>query len=289
METKGNIRTFKDATVIITGGASGIGRGLAEELALLGADVVIADLQDDLAQEVVSGIKEKGGSAQAVHLDVADLSAFKDLAEETVQRTGRIDYLFNNAGIGTGGEVKDLTIEYWDRAIDVNLRGVINGIQAVYTIMISQGFGHIINTSSIAGLMPSTIAAPYTATKFAVTGLTIALRMEAAMHGVRVSVLCPGVVRTPIFTGGKYGMMTEGMNKDALLKMWEKGRPMHPNTFAKKVLKKVARNKPYIIIPWWWKLIWFIYKMFPRFSIFMGTIMFKRTLKELSKKEGADQ
>jgi NAD(P)-dependent dehydrogenase (short-subunit alcohol dehydrogenase family) len=283
METKEKIRTFKDATVIITGGASGIGCGLAEEAALQGADVVIADLQDDLAEEVVAGIKETGGSAQAVHLDVTDFPAFKKLAEETVQRTGRIDYLFNNAGIATGGEVKDFTIEYWDKTIDINLRGVTNGIQAVYHIMIKQGFGHIINTSSVAGLMPAPMGAPYTATKFAVTGLSISLHMEAAMHGVRVSVLCPGVVRTPILDGGKYGKLTEGINKDKLMKMWEKGRPMPPNKFAKKVLKSVARNKPYIIIPWWWKLIYFANKMFPRFSIFSGKIVLKKMLKQFSK------
>jgi NADP-dependent 3-hydroxy acid dehydrogenase YdfG len=109
-----------------------------------------------------------------------------------MQQYGRIDYLFNNAGIGIGGEVDSFTLHDWSDIIDVNLRGVVHGIQAVYPIMIRQRCGHIVNTASMAALITTVGQAGYTATKHAVVGLSKALRVEAEHHGVQVSVLCPG-------------------------------------------------------------------------------------------------
>lgn len=195
------IRIFEEATAIITGGASGIGRALAEELAKRGAEVVLADLQIELAEEAAREIRLAGGQATAWQLDVADFSAMEKLLRETVERTGRLDYIFNNAGIGIGGDVHRHSIEDWNRIIDVNLRGVINGVQGAYKIMRNQGFGHIVNTSSMAGLMPSPGVSSYATTKHAVVGLSKSLRAEAAPAGIRVSVLCPGVIRTPILEG----------------------------------------------------------------------------------------
>lgn len=193
-----SIRIFDGATAIVTGGASGIGRALAEELAKRGCEVVLADLQIDLAEEVASEIQVSGGKAKAVKVDVTDFPAMEQLVRETVRRTGRLDYIFNNAGIAIGGNVYHYGIADWNQIVDVNLRGVINGIQAAYKIMMEQGFGHIINTASMAGLMASPGAVAYATTKYGVVGLSKSLRAEAAQIGVRVSVLCPGVIRTPI-------------------------------------------------------------------------------------------
>ena len=153
MESNKTIRIFNGATAIVTGGASGIGRALAEELAKRGCEVVLADLQIELAEEVASEIHVSGGKAKAVKIDVTDFPAMEHLVQETVKRTGRLDYIFNNAGIVIGGYVNHLGIEDWNQIVNVNLRGVINGIQATYPIMMTQGFGHIINTASMAGLM----------------------------------------------------------------------------------------------------------------------------------------
>ena len=131
--------------------------------------------------------------------------SFERAVAEAVQQSGRIDYLFNNAGIAVGGEVDSYTLDDWNDVFDLNLRGVVHGIQAVYPIMIQQHSGHIVNTASMAGLHATAGAASYTASKHAVVALSKALRVEAERHGVQVSVFCPGATRTPILAGGKYG------------------------------------------------------------------------------------
>ena len=269
MQSNKTIRIFDGATAIVTGGASGIGRALAEELARRGCEVFLADLQIDLAEEVASDIQVSGGKAKAVKIDVTDFPAMEQLVQETVKRTGRLDYIFNNAGIVIGGYVSQYSIEDWNQIVDVNLRGVINGIQAAYKTMIAQGFGHIINTASMAGLMPGPGNVAYTTTKHAVVGLSKSLRAEAAQMGVRVSVLCPGVVRTPILEGGgKYGKMLIDIPPEQVRQLWEKLKPMSPNLFAEKVLKSVAKNKAIIIVPSWWKVYWWINRLSPSLGMF---------------------
>jgi len=257
------LRAYSGAVAVVTGAASGIGRGLAQELARRGGEVVLADLQVELAEEAASAIRRAGGKAQAVKLDVTDISAVGSLFQNTVERTGRLDYLFNNAGISIGGPIGLHTTEDWDRILGVNLRGVINGVCCAYPIMLKQGFGHIINTASVAGLMPSPGIVAYSTTKHAIVGLSMSLRAEAGPSGIRVSVLCPGVVRTPILAGGKYGKVYGHLSAEQLLKMLEQLRPMSPDQFARKALSAVARNDAIIIIPSWWKLFWWLNRLAP--------------------------
>jgi NAD(P)-dependent dehydrogenase (short-subunit alcohol dehydrogenase family) len=281
MESNKAIRIFGGATAIVTGGASGIGRALAEELAKRGCEVVLADLQIESAEEVASEIRASGGKATAVKIDVTDFSAMEQLAQETASRTGRLDFIFNNAGIAIGGLVNRLGIEDWNRIVDVNLRGVINGIQATYQIMMKQGFGHIINTASMAGLGVGPGNIPYTTTKYAVIGLSKSLRAEAAQFGIRVSVICPGAIRTPILEGGKFGKLLIDIPPEELRRMWEKVRPMPPNLFAEKVLKSVAKNKAIIIVPSWWKLFWWIDRLSPSLAILLAQKRFQYMQKKL--------
>lgn len=282
---KQTLRVFHDATAIVTGGASGIGRAISEELAKRGCDVVLADLQTELAQEVVSTIRASGGTAKAVTVDVTDFPAMGKLVQATVKRTGRLDYLFNNAGIVIGGGVHHYGIEDWNRVIDVNLRGVVNGVQAAYTIMLAQGFGHIVNTASMAGLMSGPGNLVYTTTKHAVVGLSKSLRAEAAPQGVRVSVVCPGVIRTPILDdGGKFGKMFDEFPPEEMRRMWEKLKPMPPNLFAEKVLNAVAKNKAIIIVPSWWRVFWWINRLSPALGIFLARRHYQKVLKEFEGK-----
>jgi NAD(P)-dependent dehydrogenase (short-subunit alcohol dehydrogenase family) len=276
-ETNG-LRTFAGAVAIITGGASGIGRALGEALAQRGAVVVLADRQADVAAEVAAGIRTSGGQAAAVELDVTDFAAFQRVVHETVTAHGRLDYLFNNAGIGIGGEVRYYQIEDWNAVLDVNLGGVVHGVQAAYPVMVEQGFGHIVNTASMAGLIPSAGIVSYCATKHAVVGLSTSLRVEAARFGVRVSVLCPGVIRTPILEGGKYGKQLRPISLDKQRKRLEMLRPMTPEKFAPKVLRAVAKNKPIIVVPAWWKLLWWINRLSPALGLLVARRMFKETL-----------
>jgi NAD(P)-dependent dehydrogenase (short-subunit alcohol dehydrogenase family) len=282
MKSNKKIRIFDGAIAIVTGGASGIGRALAEELARRGSEVIVADLQIELAEEVAAGIRASEGKAKAAKIDVTDFPAMEQLVRATVKRTGRLDYIFNNAGIAIGGGVDLYNIGDWNQTIDVNLRGVINGIQAAYHIMLKQGFGHIVNTASMAGLMPSPGTVSYSTTKHAVVGLSESLRVEAAQRGVRVSVICPGVIRTPILEGGgEYGKMLIDIPPEKMRRMWERLRPMPPTIFAKKALKAVAKNKAIIIFPSWWKLFWWINRLSPSLGIFLARKSFQDNAKRL--------
>ena len=258
MAQENALRIFEGAVTIVTGGASGIGRALAETLARRGASVVLADRQFAVAQEVASGIQDSGGTASAAELDVTNFSAVEQLVQETAQAQGRLDYMFNNAGIAIGGEVSLYNIDDWKAVLDVNLYGVVNGVQAAYPIMIRQGYGHIVNTASMAGLLPMPMGVSYATTKHAVVGLSKSLRIEAAQHGIRVSAFCPGVIRTPILQGGKYGKRLQPISKQLEDKILERSRPLDPASFAAKALDALARNSAIIIIPGWWRIFWWM-------------------------------
>jgi len=139
MSDGGMIRIFYGGVAIITGGASGIGRALGEALAARGCEVVLADLQIGLAEEVAAGVNESGGKATAVGLDVVNHEDVVNVVKKTVERCGRLDYMFNNAGIVIFGEASEYEMHDWDRSIDVNLRGVIHGVDAAYRVMLKRG------------------------------------------------------------------------------------------------------------------------------------------------------
>ncbi len=259
----------------VTGGASGIGAALATKLADEDAEVWIADRQVGPAQELAQRLNSGGGKAHAIELDVRSYPSFERAVAEAVQQSGRIDYLFNNAGIGVGGEVDSYTLDDWNDVFDVNLRGVVHGIQAVYPIMIRQHSGHIVNTASLAGLVAAAGSAAYTASKHAVVGISKALRAEAERHGVQVSVLCPGAIRTPILTGGKYGRYN-GVTDEELLKFWEPFRPMAPEKFAERALLAVFRGDAIIVVPAWWKAFWYLERLSPALSMRVARLALKR-------------
>ena len=187
---------FENAAVWISGAGSGLGRALTLELARRGALVTAADIDLAAAEATAASV---GGAVRAVRVDVTDPSAVAESIAQVIAGHGRIDFVFNNAGIGgLGGEVQHFPAKAWDHVIDVNLRGVINGIAAAYPSMVSAGSGHIVNTASLAGLVGTPGMTPYSATKHAVVGLSRSLRIEAAVHNVSVSALCPGGIETPI-------------------------------------------------------------------------------------------
>jgi NAD(P)-dependent dehydrogenase (short-subunit alcohol dehydrogenase family) len=267
---------------VVTGGASGIGRALGAELAARGCTVVLADRQAQLARDVAREIETSAGTALAADLDVRDLAAFETLARDVRARFGRVDLLFNNAGIGVGGEMDGYAPEDWDDVFDVNLRGVAHGVQAVYPILIEQRSGHIVNTASIAGLIPSPSAGSYTATKHAVVGLTKALRVEAKRFGVRVSVLCPGVVRTPALSGGRYGRLKLPLSEEEVLRFWERLRPMAPELFARRAVDAVLRDRAVIVVPRWWKTFWYLERLSPSLSLRLAEALHARRQAQLA-------
>ncbi len=283
MKNDGKIRIFSGAVAIITGGASGIGRALGEALAVKGCEVVLADLQIDEAEEVAAGIRSSGGKATAVGLDVVNHEEVVKVVEQTVERCGRLDYMFNNAGIVVFGEAGDFEISDWNKSIDVNLRGVVHGVNAAYRIMLKQGFGHIINTASIAGLCPWPMQIAYTTTKYSVVGLSCSLRAEAADAGVRVSALCPGAIQTPILEGGRYGRWIRDYPQEQTKKLMQRTNPLPVEKFARIALKQIADNKAIIVIPGYYKIMWFFNRLSPLLGIGMSRSIFNGMRRHLNK------
>ncbi|MCH2173535.1 SDR family oxidoreductase [Myxococcota bacterium] len=270
----GGLRTYTDAVALISGGASGIGAALARALVAQGARVVLADRQLELAQNVAGGLGER---ARAVALDVREAEAYVEVAAGVLEREGRIDYFFNNAGIGIGGLYEDHSLDDWRYIVDVNLLGVVYGISAVYPILLEQGFGHIVNTASMAGRAATPGLSAYCATKHAVVGLTRSLRIEAQGRGVGVSAFCPGVIRTEILKdGGVYGKFAGGMAGDLDEEQLERARPMEVDAFAKAALIRVARNQEIIVLPGMWRFFDGLYRLIPGvLSRFMAQGFFK--------------
>jgi len=261
---------FANRVAFVTGAASGIGLAICTRLAAAGAHVVLADRDGDAARRAASQLVAAGKSARACVLDVTDRSAFQAAIDATVATEGRLDLIFNNAGIGIGGEARDFGGDEWDRVIAVNLTGVINGILAAYPVMLRQGSGHIVNTGSVAGLIPLPGEISYTASKWAVVGLTHTLRAEAADLGVKVTLVCPGKVETPIYATSP----VIGFDRDKVLALWPKG--VTPDECAGIILRGVARNRAVVVITRTARLLWWMERLSPRLMIELGRLYMQR-------------
>jgi NAD(P)-dependent dehydrogenase (short-subunit alcohol dehydrogenase family) len=265
----------------VTGAASGIGRALSSALVARGASVVLADIDGEAAQKIAYELAAgPPGRASGAELDVRAPDAVQEIVDRTVTDHGHLDLMFNNAGIGIGGEVANMTRDHFDRIIDVNLRGVVNGVLAAYPVMIGQHRGHIVNTASLAGLVPSPGLAAYSMTKHAVVGLSTSLRAEAAGHGVRVSVVCPGVIDTPLLDMPnpvdlpEVGNFTAGSGREMLEKGVGKAYP--PELLARDVLAGVIRNRPIIVSPHHARRTWFVARSAPTTTVRLITRVFTR-------------
>jgi len=252
---------------IITGGAGGIGKALAEELAARGCYLVLADVNSDLLQSTAEALRAGGAQLDAKTVDVRDAARVQALVEGAHQELGRIDYMFNNAGVNVCAELCDTSLEDWNLLIDVNLRGVVHGVHAAYPIMRAQGFGHIINTASAAGLIPAAAEGAYAATKHAVVGLSSTLRIEAESFGVKVSVACPGLVDSPILDSTKYVKL----DSQALRKLWP-GKPIPTRRAARQILRGVDRNRFYIVLTPTVHALWYLHRYAPKTSLGVGRI-----------------
>ena len=196
------MKDFADKTAFITGAASGIGLGIAGALLEAGARVVIADIEATHLDEARAMLAAHGGAAHFIQLDVRDREAMHRAARETAQVFGHVHILCNNAGTGLAVPMEEAGYEDWDLILSVNLGGTINGIVTFLPGMKAHGEGgHIVNTSSMAGMIPCpSWAGLYSTTKFAIRGLSEALRLSLAPFNIGVSTLCPGMVDTRIMT-----------------------------------------------------------------------------------------
>ncbi len=165
--------------------------------------------------------------------------------------------MFNNAGIAIGGLAEELTLDHWNRAIDINLKGVVHGVHAAYPIMLEQGRGHIVNTASLAGLVPMPIGIPYTATKHAVVGLSLGLRAEAAGRGVKVSVVCPSFVDTPLLHNVNPDLPETALSGDATGDIAKASPRLYTaEKLARDIMRGVAKNQALIVAPASGRVAW---------------------------------
>ena len=188
---------IEGTVAVVTGGGSGIGRSTARELARAGADVVIADVNDERAAEAVAEIEGLGRKALAVHCDVARDADVDRLAREAFDVFDHVDILMNNAGVPLMGPPDRIPMDDWDWILQINLYGVIRGVRAFVPAMVERGRGHVVNTASVAGLFAySWDSIPYITSKFGCYGLTEGLALYLRPKGIGVSALCPGLVET---------------------------------------------------------------------------------------------
>ena len=219
---------LRHTVVAITGGAGGIGSALADAFVDAGAVAVTMDLP---------------GRGADLDLDVVDLDAQRRVFAEIEARHGRLDVAVANAGIGVAGLAEDVSPDDWDRSIAVNIGGVTNTVQVAYPMLAQRGRGALVLMASLAGLGGTPLMAPYSMTKHAVVGLGTSLRIEAARHGVGVTVVCPGPVETPLLDERS---RTPGLSVRRYLTA-SAGPPLAPATLAAAVVRGVRRNRALVI------------------------------------------
>ena len=195
---------FAGRLVVVTGAGGGIGRELALQCGRAGARLALCDMNADGLADTADTAHASGAEVFSQVVDVSDAEQVNSFAKEVESRLGTVDVLINNAGVAVIGGFLETTLPDWERLIGVNLMGVVNGISAFVPAMVKRGSGHVVNVSSAAGVLANPQLGAYSATKFAVFGLSEALRMELASHGIRVTAICPGIINTAITTSSPY-------------------------------------------------------------------------------------
>jgi short-subunit dehydrogenase len=218
---------------LITGAASGIGYATAEAFGKRGADLILTDIDSEALEQARADFESAGVRVSSHFVDVADADAMQELADE-VHQDGPIDILVNNAGVGVGGGILDTSLEDWNWVIDVNLRGVVHGVHYFGPEM--QPGSHIVNIASVAGLMASAQLGAYSTTKFAVVGLSEALKQELEGSDIAVTAICPGFISTNIARSMRYvGRMADERVQNKVKKMLD-AKGANPELVANAIL-----------------------------------------------------
>lgn len=239
---------FAGRVAVVTGAGSGIGRALAQDLARRGARLALSDVDKDGLAETVAGLGGPSDTVRSDHLDVTDRAAVLAYADDVAARFGRVNQVYNNAGIAFAGNILTSTFEEIERVVDVDFWGVVHGTKAFLPHLIASGDGHVINISSLFGLLAVPSQSAYNAAKFAVRGFTEALRQEMLVAKLPVQVTCvhPGGVRTSIARNAARG---EGFTDGAAMERFERTMlRMRPEDAATTILAGVRRNKARVLV-----------------------------------------
>ena len=251
------MRNLAGKTAFVTGGASGIGLALGRALAEAGMKVMLADIETDALAAAVKSLEKFGPDVRGITCDVADPVSVDDAATASYEAFGNVHVVCNNAGVGGGSGIDDISLDTWRWVLDVNLMGVLHGIHAFLPRMRAHGEGgHIVNTASMAGMQSGLGFSPYAASKFAVVAMSEGLAMQLKPHGIGVTVLCPGFVRTRISDSARnrpdrYGRARApdpaspaGMLAAQLAKHSEAG--LDPSEVARQVLAAIREDELYV-------------------------------------------
>jgi NAD(P)-dependent dehydrogenase (short-subunit alcohol dehydrogenase family) len=267
---------FGGKVCFVTGGAAGIGRAICQQLASAGAIVVVTDVDGSGANATLEDVKARSPESVAIQLDVTDAAAVESAVNQAAQKFGRLDFMFNVAGALIVSELRDLTLADWQRIFNVNFWGLLNGVNASYTVMRKQGHGHIVNMASGLGRMPGPLLGAYTASKHAVFGLSETLRIEAHDFGIRVSTIGPGWVATPM-TDVKTAL-TKQMSAEHFLSAIPV-KFISADAAARAALEGVAQQRPLILYPFYVRVLAFLYTMFPDLAFAMN----RKALRDLRR------
>jgi len=296
------MKSFKDKVAVVTGAGSGMGRYLSVLLAKDGADVVACDVNQETLNETVEMLRKYNVSVSSHVLDVADKEAIEALPQKVIDQHGKVDLVFNNAGVSTGKHFQDMEEENWDWVMDINLHGVINSTRAFIPHMIDRPEAAIVNTSSIFGMVAVPGQTVYHATKFAVRGFTESLALEMAQTNENLQIHCvhPGHVGTNIVANSRMDEEDLQTDEEGGSSIFTRERPttveemadsfreggMHPSKAAQIILKGVKKNKRRIFIGLDSKLLELSQRIFPNkyhrlWPFFMIPMMIFRNKKPL--------
>lgn len=243
------MKSLDKKVVVITGAGSGIGRALAVEVASRGAAVAISDVNEAGLAETVELVKAAGAEElRADRLDVADRAAFLAYADAVAEQFGRVNVVVNNAGVTMTGDFEDMTLEEFDWIMGINVDGVVTGTKAFLPHLIASGDGHVVNISSLFGLVSMPGQSAYNASKYAVRGFTEALREEMLISGHKVGVSCvhPGGIKTGIARNGR---KTAGQDAAAIDRLFEERLArMSPEKAAKVIVRGILRNQARVLV-----------------------------------------
>lgn len=240
-----DVRTLSGRRVVVTGAASGIGREIALACAARGAELLaLCDVDEAGLAATETRIRELGRDVLAQRADVADREAMRGFADAVHARVPSVDLLVNNAGVGLGAGFLDTSLDDWDWIVGINLRGVVHGCHFFVPAMVSRGRGgHVVNVASAAGYVAVEALAAYATTKFAVVGLSEALREELARHGIGVTAVCPGIIDTPITSSSPLrGAFDKPEVRERMVDAYRR-RGYGPDRVARGVLRAVQRNR----------------------------------------------